>query len=430
MNKVEKLLACDLAGGDAELLAKPSMTQDKNKYVSIGTTVVFTGLLAAGSGGYAFYTVFKVVELSVGLGALWGAMILNIDRLMILGMATEITPEIDPEAEKKSLPPAIAKLLKAIPRAILAVGIGIVVSTPVAIQIFQKEIAQQINLENKEELQKLEAGNNKNFASELNRRQTAVNTLNTQIQQAQTDAKTAEKVLQMEIDGLSGSGLKGKGSSYAEKLDSVNKRRGEVNALQTELNEANQLLNETLQSKKTQFNLDKQILEDNSLGRQLSALHHLGAKDPTIRQTESGLHLLFILIETMPLMMKLMSGESAHDKITAKKNLGVIDIENQETQQNKNRSIELANIRSSWSSTIIQQTKQNILKLQERAYRCRQQAIELDNLNESDKQFKYADRLELKAQSLADELQTKTLPVKPVQHSQGQCSPSATSTNS
>jgi hypothetical protein len=134
MNKIEKTLACDLAGGDLELLEKPSMTQDKNKYVSIGATVLFTGLLAAGSGGYAFYTVFKVVELSVGLGALWGAMILNIDRLMILGMATEITPEIDPEAEKKSLSPGIKKLLKAIPRAVLAVGIGIVLSTPVTLR--------------------------------------------------------------------------------------------------------------------------------------------------------------------------------------------------------------------------------------------------------------------------------------------------------
>jgi hypothetical protein len=132
----------------------------------------------------------------------------------------------------------------------------------------------------------------------------------------------------------------------------------------------------------------------------------------------------------MPLIMKLMSGESAHDKITSKKKLGTIDMENQEIQQKKSRVVEVANIRSSWSNTSIQQIKQNILKFQERAYRCRQKAIELEDLKEMDKQFKYADGLEERAKSLVDQLQDQTPTVKPVQNSQRQYSPNAAPINS
>jgi len=95
VNPIEKFLVSFLAGGNTELLSKPELSGDKHKYVAIGTTVLITAILASLSGGYAFFTIFKILPISTALGGLWGFMILNLDRLIILQHATELHDDDD-----------------------------------------------------------------------------------------------------------------------------------------------------------------------------------------------------------------------------------------------------------------------------------------------------------------------------------------------
>lgn len=79
------LLFC--SGIDRTILEKcPS---DENKYLGIGATVLFTGILAFFSGGYALYTVFDSWLAAVVFGIVWGLMIFNLDRYIVGSMKSQ-----------------------------------------------------------------------------------------------------------------------------------------------------------------------------------------------------------------------------------------------------------------------------------------------------------------------------------------------------
>ena len=59
---------------------------DRNKYAGIGATVFFTGVLAFFSSGYALFTVFDSYWLSGAFGMVWGLMIFNLDRYIVMSM--------------------------------------------------------------------------------------------------------------------------------------------------------------------------------------------------------------------------------------------------------------------------------------------------------------------------------------------------------
>src|SRR5690606_40462510 len=97
---------------------------ETNKYIGIGGAVLFTGILAALSAGYALYTVFDTVWMAIFFGLLWGLLIFNLDRFIVSSM------------RKKNSIWSEWKL--AIPRLALAVILVLVISTPLELKIFEK----------------------------------------------------------------------------------------------------------------------------------------------------------------------------------------------------------------------------------------------------------------------------------------------------
>ena len=69
---------------------KPECAIDHNKYMGIGTTILFTAIMASYSGGYAFYfaihsaagNFFNILTLVI-FGIFWGCLIFNLDRFII-----------------------------------------------------------------------------------------------------------------------------------------------------------------------------------------------------------------------------------------------------------------------------------------------------------------------------------------------------------
>ena len=102
---------------------------EHNKYVGIGATIFFTGLFAALSGGYAMYFVFAgnpaAILFSLIFGILWGLAIFNMDRY-IVGSINKNASTWKQGAQ-------------ATPRILLAIMIGIVISRPLELKIFDKE---------------------------------------------------------------------------------------------------------------------------------------------------------------------------------------------------------------------------------------------------------------------------------------------------
>lgn len=135
---------CICAGVDKEILKQ--CPTEWNKYTGIGATILFTGVLATLSGGYALYTVFRSGDLSItdtsalfpafAFGILWGLIIFNLDRFIV---STFHKSEESVWWKKWG-----QELLHASPRIILAIIIAIVISKPVEIKIFESRLAEQI----------------------------------------------------------------------------------------------------------------------------------------------------------------------------------------------------------------------------------------------------------------------------------------------
>ena len=107
---------------------------EHSKYFGIGATIFFTALFAGLSGGYALYFVFSgstfAVLWSFLFGVLWGVAIFNLDRYIVSSI-------------KKSSK-GVKELFQVSPRLLFAVLIAVVIVRPLELQIFDKEIREQL----------------------------------------------------------------------------------------------------------------------------------------------------------------------------------------------------------------------------------------------------------------------------------------------
>ena len=117
------------SGSNVHILKKtPS---EWNKFAGIGGIVLFTAVFATLSAGYAMFTIFDDIWASVGFAILWGLMIFNLDRYIVSSI--------------KKTGTWWNQILMAIPRLILATFLGIIISKPIELKIFEKEVNKQLN---------------------------------------------------------------------------------------------------------------------------------------------------------------------------------------------------------------------------------------------------------------------------------------------
>ena len=132
------------SGADQTILDNCS-NGEQNKYAGIGATVFFTAAMATIAGSYALLTVFDNPYVAIPFGLIWGLLIFNLDRFIVSTI-------------KKS-DSQLKELLQATPRLLLAVIIAVVISKPLELKLFEKEINQvllteknQMTLDNKNQI--------------------------------------------------------------------------------------------------------------------------------------------------------------------------------------------------------------------------------------------------------------------------------------
>ena len=103
------------------------------KYAGMGGTIFFTACMAALSGGYAISTVFDNTIISIIFGIFWGMLIFNLDRLIVNTMYSDGKVTISWQ-----------ELVSGLPRIVMAIFLGIVISTPLELKIFEDAIDIQI----------------------------------------------------------------------------------------------------------------------------------------------------------------------------------------------------------------------------------------------------------------------------------------------
>jgi hypothetical protein len=99
----------------------------RSKYVALGGVLLSTGGLAALSAAFAVHMALGApwaVATLIGLG--WGLVIVNLDRMLLVGMAHDAS--------------VLRNTAMAVPRIALGVLLGTVISMPLTLQVFSKEI--------------------------------------------------------------------------------------------------------------------------------------------------------------------------------------------------------------------------------------------------------------------------------------------------
>jgi len=122
-----------LGGADLVVLEKAKST--KPGFVGLGLVMLATAAVAAMSMGFALTGPLKAPPvIAAPLALCWGAVILIIDRFLVKSM--------------QGIRETRMILAMAVPRVLMAAVIGIVVSTPITLRIFEPEILAQVAANN------------------------------------------------------------------------------------------------------------------------------------------------------------------------------------------------------------------------------------------------------------------------------------------
>jgi hypothetical protein len=285
------------SGADKPLLDGCS-EGEQTKYVGIGATVFFTAVMAFIASAYALFTVFDNVIPALLFGFVWSLLIFNLDRFIVSTIR-----------KRNSF---ASEFLQATPRIVLAIIIAIVISKPLEIKIFEKEI-NTVLLKEKNAM----ALNNKKevanyFKSDLDKNKTEIASLKAEIANKEKEVNTLYNTYIQEAEGTAGTKLMGKGPVFKEKIAKHDLSKKELDTIQK-----NNLAKIAVLEKGTktlQTDLDKKVTETqpiiegfDGLMARINALNKL----PWI--PSFFIMLLFLAIETSPIIAKLLSPRGEYD---------------------------------------------------------------------------------------------------------------------
>lgn len=285
------------SGADADILTNCS-NGEQNKYVGIGATVFFTAVMAFIAASYALYTVFDNYFSAIFFGLIWGFLIFNLDRFIVSTIR-----------KKENF---MDELLQASPRIVLAIIIAVVISKPLELKIFEKEI-DRVLLEQKNDFT---LANKEQIATQYTPLVASIDSEITSLKEEVTTKETEVNDLYetyiAEAEGRKGTEIIGKGPVYKEKREKHDAALAEL----VELKKTNTDKITGLEAQKVQLAAEYEDQVENSqpiidnfdgLMARVNALGEL----PWL--PSFFIFLLFLAIETSPILAKLLSPKGEYD---------------------------------------------------------------------------------------------------------------------
>jgi hypothetical protein len=345
------------------------------KFAALGGVLLSTGGLAVASASFALHMALGVwwpFALVLGLG--WGAVVVNLDRMLLVGMAHDSSLK--------------RNLALAVPRVGLALVLGVVVATPLTLQVFHKEIDAEITVMQAEAAdayrQSLESDARFAGLAELQEKvateqdvvasggatDAALASVQADVaaKQAAYDAALAtqrdlEARAQCELDGTCGTGDAGTGDAYLQAraaadaqvavvtsaedaldaalstADDAESRSADLaaTALATDSAELSRL---TAELDRLQSAFDATNEGSGGILLRLEALDRLSDRNATLAMAEFMLSLLFMCVEILPVLMKVLLNfgpPTVYDQLAELRDSSDLDIE--EMQQQSRRTV-------------------------------------------------------------------------------------------
>lgn len=311
---------------------------DYPKYAGMGGTILFTALMAMMSGSYALFTVFNNVYTAIAFGIFWGLLIFNLDRLIVNTMYSDGKVTISWQ-----------EITSGLPRIIMAIFLGIVISTPLEMKIFEDRINSQLikdNIERTNATRDIVIKGNSTLIVRRDKLEAEHKSINDRLAKAQEE-------LTKEGTGDGKSGKVGHGALYKDKEANMLSIKRELdnweNSHKTELRE----IQEQIQINTNKANVDiEKGNEEQGFCVRYEAFSHLKSESMELNIVSIVIMLLFIIIETAPTFFKMMIASGPYDdmlraemyrvRVLADKRISDInDIINTEitisTEQNKHK---------------------------------------------------------------------------------------------
>lgn len=332
------------AGANRKILRQ--CPTDYAKYAGIGGTILFTALMAMLSGGYALYFVFNSVPVSIAFGGFWGLLIFNLDRFIVNTMYSDGKVTI-----------SWREFYSGLPRIIMAIFLGMVISTPLELKIYESEIDVRIGEDAKKKIdgyrhadqQRIDSLNNviaeirdkadnlphsisltgqaAQIQSDLNSKQSALNAIRGSIAslrkqlngldvkspsygklQSQLNNKIAQKnSLNAQVRQLQGQ-LGSVSIEYRKSIETAEEQKAElIKSIQSQIEIAQTNLQNSQEYEK--------LVNDEYGGfeARMKAFHEMREENSSTDISAWFVMLLFIIIETAPTFFKMMIASGPYD---------------------------------------------------------------------------------------------------------------------
>jgi len=285
------------SGVDLQII-KNCSNGEQNKYVGIGATVFFTAVMATIAGSYALFTIFENLYAAVFFGLIWGLLIFNLDRFIVSTIRKNDSKW--------------TAFLQASPRILLAVIIAVVISKPLELKLFEKEInhvllseKNKLTLDNKIQIAQ-------QFTPEIEKITSEINQLKEETSSKETAVNALYEMYISEAEGRKGTKLLGKGPVYKEKRQKHDAALTELQQLKinnaAKITSKEMAIANLINLQKTSEATGKPIIANfDGLMARINALGKL----PWL--PSFFIFLLFLAIETSPIFAKLISPKGEYD---------------------------------------------------------------------------------------------------------------------
>lgn len=285
------------SGADTDILENCT-NGEQNKFAGIGATVFFTALMATLAGSYALYTVFDNYYIAAIFGLVWGLLIFNLDRFIVSTL------------KKKDR--FMDEVIQASPRIILAVLIAIVISKPLELKIFEKEIDQVLLTQKNQLTQDNKSQLAAQFIPDITAIDSTISGLKQDVLKKEKEVNALYDTYIAEAEGRQGTKLLGKGPVYKEKREKHDAALAELSILKQE----SQIKIKDLESQKEIIKTNYQTAITNSqpiIDNFDGLMARIQALDTLPWLPSFFIFLLFLAVETAPIFAKLFSSKSEYD---------------------------------------------------------------------------------------------------------------------
>jgi hypothetical protein len=278
---------------------------EQTKYAGLGGVLLATFALAALSAGYAIYSVFNNPLWAIVFAVVWGLIIFNFDRFLVSTM-------------RKYGVSRRKQYWIAAPRLALALLIGFTIARPLELKIFEKEIDVQIIQNRHQKMLQNDSLLQAENRSVLTAAQGERDRLTARQQHIEDTLHRLQQAYVQEADGTGGSQQRGidkltrlKQEAY---LSAVQQQTPELQLLQQQISYQDSLIKEANAGREVRNRqYEAQVTADVGFLERNKALSDLSAKEGSVYWANLLISLLIILIETGPVLSKLIMSTGPYD---------------------------------------------------------------------------------------------------------------------